>query len=392
MTLTPTQQLIIRRLQRGPATYKEIADELNVSLSTARDHMSELTSLGIGFEERTDGQQKIFELDDTPLNVDRTTPDYSEVTNNKRAKSRTLTEHLQEMEQRLRHLLERSEPAVADGGQTVRDSHEDVVIHRTDAHFGDVVRSEYGDEVFNSGIAEERERVVTDKVMHLVARQNEAGIEYDTAHLLLGGDMVTGENAFPHQQSEIRETLDQQIDLAFEVYMEQVRRLANRFPTVQVVCQPGNHGALEASYSDGANADRLLYMMLDKAIRESNLENVTVVRNDATGFTNFYVRSSRTDYEQGDGWKLHLRHGDDSLEHIGTSAGKRRWYNWLLRHGFDQAYRGHYHEFGWIRYTAMCPRRETLVDKVASRRAGHRGSAPPAGVLDSARIFARWPA
>lgn len=54
--------------------------------------MSELTSLSIDSEERTDGQQKTLELDDTALNVDRTTPDYSEATNDERAKSGLLTE------------------------------------------------------------------------------------------------------------------------------------------------------------------------------------------------------------------------------------------------------------------------------------------------------------
>lgn len=54
-------------------------------------------------------------------------------------------------------LLGASEPAVADGGLPVLDSREDVVIHRTDPHFGDVEHNEFGKEVFNSQIARQRE-------------------------------------------------------------------------------------------------------------------------------------------------------------------------------------------------------------------------------------------
>lgn len=139
--------------------------------------------------------------------------------------------------------------------------------------------------------------------------------------------------------------------------MEQIKRLSSRFPTVQVVCQPGNHGALEASYSDGANADRILYMMLDKAVRQdSSLDNITFIRNDSTAFTNFYTRGNRADYERGGAWKFHLRHGQDSLEHIGTSAGKQRWYNWT-----------------------------------ASKGSGIHDSGLPTRIVDSARNSARWP-
>jgi hypothetical protein len=112
------------------------------------------------------------------------------------------------------------------------------------AHFGDVIHNEFREEVFNSGISEAREQEVTDTVSRLVSRQNEAGIEYDAAHLLLGGDMVTGENIYVNQQADIRENLDEQLDRAFEVYIEQIKRLASDFPALQVVCQPGNHGAL----------------------------------------------------------------------------------------------------------------------------------------------------
>lgn len=350
--LTPTEERILDLLpavETNALSYSGIADSLDCSESTARDHVSALvrSSVGIDVIESPAGKKYFYKSGgvEHPTNDN---PTFQEKTRNKNLKSQEITDHFTELEQRLRRALDASEPAVADGGHPSRDNHEDVVIHRTDTHVGDKLTDEFGNLVFDSEIAARREREVTDRVFEYLDRQEDAGYQYDTAHLLMGGDHVTGEDTYSHQQAEIKETLDDQVDIAYEIYIEHIQRLSERFPAVQVVCQPGNHGALEGKYSDGANADRLLYMMLDKSVRMSGMENVTFIRNDSTRFTNFYVRTDREAYESEvdpDGWKFHLRHGDDSLEHIGTSAGKRRWYNWMLRHEYDQGYRGHYHKF-----------------------------------------------
>jgi len=336
-------------ISNGEATYEDIADGLGVSKSTARDHIKSLRDGGedISSYVNDDGRKVFYYRRNQNDHFRNKTKSYQESTRNKRQKTNRLNDHINDMEARLNDLLERSKPAIADGDVPLGESNEDVVIHRTDAHFGDQVEDEFGNVVFSPEILEEREKYITDKVMRLVERQNEAGVEYDTAHFLLGGDCVTGEHTYANQLGEVVLTLDEQVDMAFEVYMEQIKRLAARFPAVQVVCVPGNHGALEAKYSEGANVDRLLYMMMDEAIRsDPSLDNVTFIRTDSTKFTNFYVRGDKRGYEENDqGWRFHLRHGDDSLEHIGTSAGKKRWYQWLLKHKFDQAYRGHYHKF-----------------------------------------------
>jgi hypothetical protein len=98
------------------------------------------------------------------------------------------------------------------------------------------------------------------------------------------------------------------------------------------VCQPGNHGRIGSG--NPTNADSILYSMLDKVVRASNMDNVTFLQSDRSYYVDFSIRD----------WDAHLRHGHDaSLEHIGTSAGKQRWLSWLVDHGFDVAFRGHYH-------------------------------------------------
>jgi hypothetical protein len=85
------------------------------------------------------------------------------------------------------------------------------VIHRTDTHVGDKLTDEFGNLVFDSEIAERREREVTDRVFEYLDRQEDAGYQYDTAYLLMGGDHVTGEDAYSHQQATIYKILSKKL-------------------------------------------------------------------------------------------------------------------------------------------------------------------------------------
>jgi len=332
------RQQVFTPIQNGGATYAEIADAVGCSQSTARDHVSALKhedGVSIG-ERRIDGAKEFYwraEAEEHPTN--ETAERYTKTTE-KAETTKTLNEKAQAMERRLTALLDETQPAVADGGLVQEPSHEDVVIHATDDHVGDVTEDEFGNVTYDPETWRERRTKTFDTCFDLVSRQRSAGYTFDTLHLLLGGDMVTGEGIYPGQAHNLEMPLDEQVEACAKFYMTQIRRAANEFESVQVVCQSGNHGELRfSSASGGANADRLMYLMLDGMVRQSELDNVTFVRNNSTHFTNFEMRT-----HQG-----HLRHGDDSLEHIGTSSGKRRWFNWRDKHQFDVAYRGHFHKF-----------------------------------------------
>lgn len=324
--LSPKPQAIHDRL---PATVGELSEEFGIRRSTVRDHLSNIDDV-VGLE-------KVDRDGDTEYRPSRDgEPDKTQddsLPPSKQSITKKANRHLIKLERRVAELLEDAEPLDVDvdtGGR------EDVVIHRTDAHIGSVVEDEFGNEVFNEDVAVERERTVTEKTVRLVERQEAAGYEFGTSHLLLGGDLVTGENIFNGQAHDISATVDEQIDIAAELYYEQIQELAELFPAVQVVCQLGNHGEIRGSgMSEAANFDRIIYMMLEKMVRASGLDNVKFLRNDATHFTNFQIRDHNA----------HLRHGHNSLEHIGTSSGKNRWRGWKLKHKFDIAYWGHYHTF-----------------------------------------------
>ncbi len=330
--LTPAQRAVYELL---PANTKEVANELGISESTVRDHLRAINE-EIPIINR-DGVRypatELRTLEAHPTNYNRPANHAS-----KSAQSKAANAHLGELNDRLVRLLDQSLPAVADGGLAYNPSNEDVVIHRSDDHIGAVVEDEFGNVVFDKDIATERVRSVTDSVMNLIDREEKADRKFDTAHLLLGGDTVTGENIYSHQPHEIDLTLDEQIDLACKLYLEQIRRLSARFPSVQVVCQPGNHGELRANgMSQMANADQIVYMMLDLLVRESDMDNVTFIRSGPTGFVNFDMRNGKH--------RGHLRHGQNCPAHIGTPSAQNKWRGWQMQHLYDIAYRGHYHEF-----------------------------------------------
>ena len=357
---TPQQQ-VVSLIDDGGSTYEQIADELDITNSTARDHVSRLRTGGEAIGSvLVDGKKQFYYRKNRGQHPTNNPTSHPESTRNKRQKTKKLKQHYQDLEARLEAGLSNSKPVVADGrGNIVGE--QDAVIHRSDAHFGDYIEGEFGELQYSPEITEQRERYVLEKSIQRLEEQESIGVEFDTIHLLLGGDMVTNEQTYQNQQADIVQDAEEQLDDAYEIYLEYIQRLSDRFPKVQVVCQSGNHGEIDPTYSDKANLDRFLFMFLEKGIGLSDMDNVTFIRGNSTVFTNFRVRNNPDeDQRKADmldldsvrdlaedhrtGHKFHLRHGDQSLEHIGTSSGKERWKNWLNRHKFDQAYRGHYHQ------------------------------------------------
>lgn len=325
--LTPRQSDVLAEL---PSTATEIAIELGIRETTVFDHISALKQKGVPVAIDSDGAY-YERTHEHPTNKVTTVP----YQGHKASITKAANEHLAERADWLNDYLSSTAPAVADGGLVLTPSNEDVVIHRSDDHLGDHVKDEYGNVIFNTDIGCSRINTVTDKTMELIARQEAAGYEFDTAHLLLGGDTVTGEDIYRGQSWHVQETLDGQIDIAVNAYWEQIQRLAAEFDTVQVVGQGGNHGELRFSSGAQSNADDIVYGFLEMLVRESSITNVTFINSHATKFTNFTMR----------GHNAHLRHGQDCLPHIGTPSPQNKWRGWLIQHQFDIAYRGHFHEF-----------------------------------------------
>lgn len=314
-----------------PETTTGLAETMEISRSYVWDIIEQLRRKDVDVRQDSEGRYYVHGEHD-PAEAPSFVTETRSTSEGKAAITRKAKRLLAQMEHSLKQSLSDMEPAVADGGLAYTEGNHDLVIHRTDDHFGERITNQHGDVIFNSEIAQDRVERVFDESLAKAELRRDLGVEFDTAHLLLGGDIVTNEAIYEGQPHDIDETLHDQINRAADVYVTGIKRLSDEFPTVQVVCQPGNHGRIGSG--NPSNADSILYSMIDKVVRESGMDNVTLLQSDRSYYIDFSIRD----------WNAHLRHGHDaSLEHIGTSAGKHRWQSWLIDHGFDVAFRGHYH-------------------------------------------------
>lgn len=340
-TLRQSEQNVLTLLDE-PTSYAEIATTMNISESTARDHVQAIRQAGIPLGEKAGehGTKLLFRSVQTRDALDsyRPTPQTSKAAHTKAKKDILL-----ELQDWLRDDLSGRSALIADDGLTVTESAEDMVVHRSDDHLGAFYEDEFGHTIFDDDIAAERVRRVSERTFALKARQEQAGVNFDTLHLLLGGDGVHGEGIHEDQPWESCLTLVEQIALYVDLYMEFIDRATTEFDSVQVVCQNGNHGELRGDgMSPDANADDVTFMMLEKRCQDRGYTNVTFRAPEGGYFTNFPLRGN--DFSDAT-WRGHLRHGQNSLFHIGTSSGENRWRGWRSKHKFDIAYRGHFHNF-----------------------------------------------
>jgi biotin operon repressor/uncharacterized protein with GYD domain len=347
----------------GGASHQEIADTLGIGNTTARDHVRDLKNEdGVPLGERkVDGVKEFYYLPEAKEHP--TNP--SEPTGELRSKASVTNEAKEQVHELIQYLdrdLNGRAPAMPEDGLSVRDSHEDMVCHRSDDHIGAKYHDEYGNNTFDAELGIQRVRTVSDRVFELKARQEDAGVDFDTLHLVMGGDHLHGAGIHDDQPWECELSIPEQLTIAGDIYMEFIDRASKEFESVQVVCQVGNHGELRGDgYGPDDNVDTAFFMILDRRVRDRGYDNVKFVRSQSSNFTNFRMRrrpeedrdtAEALDVEPHElppdlqsGHRGHLRHGQNSLEHVGTSAGKKRWYAWKDQHKFDIAYRGHYHTF-----------------------------------------------
>lgn len=331
--LTPREHEVFETLPASPA---EVANELGMAESRVRAHVSTLRDkLDVSIPFSEESQRYELPIPDGTQGANQPTnasiKETYLTTQAKQTVTKEYREWAEQAERWFNEILLNTEPAVA---APEPQGSQDVVIHRSDDHIGEHVEDQDGNVIFNPEIAKQCINKVTRRAIEITQRM---GQDVGTVYLLLGGDTVTGENTYKGQAHDITLTLDQQVQMATDEYLKQIRALADRFPRLVVVVQSGNHGDVGSGHtSPQANADRIAYKALDALVRtDPDLDNVTFLQSDTNKYVNFTIR----------GHKAHLRHGQDSLSHIGTSAGKRKWLHWKDRHDYDIGYRGHYHEF-----------------------------------------------
>lgn len=330
--LTSRELFIATKLQQG-TTIEGLVDELDTRPAVLTEHLSQLKRQGwsIYFDESAD--MVAIEGD----NVLRSSEHKGTRT---RKANRYWEMRHNELVREFRGL------ELPDTGFSAEPGNEDWVTHLTDLHAGDLVRTEDGTVIYQTEDIPDVIRYITDQSLSLAKRHN---ADYDDAHLLWGGDMVTGEAIYEGQFEDLDAWIDEQIDILVEPLVQQIKAFAqsDMFDTVQVVSVVGNHGQNRASgTSRQANMDLILYKLVRNVVAQINehgdglLDNVEFKIGQAEAFRNFPMRDGRV--------KGHLRHGQHRKPQADTSARKKEWQATYIDHDFDIAYMGHYHVPGII--------------------------------------------
>jgi len=321
--LTDRQRELIHHL---PADKDTLAEQLGVAGTTAKDHIASLRDNGVNIQ--YDHENGVYALADQQK-VRRVS------TKHTGTKTREANNFVTEVERTILRRLEGSDELIAP--QKPTRGNEDMVLHLTDLHIGDVVEDETGTEVYNTEIAKNAVDTVTEQVLKL--KETMGGIaDFDTLHVLYGGDMITNENIYDGQAFDIESLLVDQMTTAVNSLTKQLKTFSREFETVNVIAQPGNHGKTRASgVSKQANMDLVTYRWIDDRLREASVPNLDFTTSEAKWYRTFGMRGGK--------WTGFLTHGQDAQSHVdATAASSRDWRGWLNEFDFDVGYRGHYHE------------------------------------------------
>jgi len=137
--LTERQRELIHHL---PADKQALSDRLNIAGTTVKDHIAALRDRGV--EIRYDTQNGVYALADQ-AKVRRVS------TKHTGTKTREANNFITEIERTILRRLEGSDDLIAPQNPT--PGNEDMVLHFTDLHIGDVVEDQTGTEIYNTEIA-----------------------------------------------------------------------------------------------------------------------------------------------------------------------------------------------------------------------------------------------
>ena len=200
-----------------------------------------------------------------------------------------------------------------------------------DVHFGDVVKDDRGRTVYDREIAHEAvDRFAEKVVMH---KQHWTG-DFEECQLAILGDIATGTQIYRTQQHDIQDQLAQQIKDGSQALTRLAATLREHFDALKIAAIVGNHGFQDPSAARGSNTDLTCYYWMQDALRREGYDDVEIVLGEHSHHLNVDVR----------GWRMHLRHGQDTKEHIDeTASSKAEWRGWRDKHKYDFGVTAHHH-------------------------------------------------
>lgn len=221
----------------------------------------------------------------------------------------------------------------------------------SDWHYGEVVRMN-GAEVFNQKIADQRIRLLTERIISLCFNHmGKATIDYPGFVLMLGGDMIGGDI---HEELAATNdlTASESIIELKRVLIWAITQIADAFGRVFIPCVVGNHGRTtkkpQFKYRTETSFETVLYVSLMdhfKAIGDSRVHFFIPRDFDAR----FKVAGTRYLLTHGDA--IGTGGGDGIIGAIGPiSRGTFKVRNAEINagDGVDMVVMGHWHQTLWL--------------------------------------------
>lgn len=319
--LSPKQAHVVSLLPVGSA---EIADELGVSRSTAKDHIAALRKKDVTV--KYDQQADVYYLAGENAEKIRRVS-----TKHKATKTREANSLIEAEESVLLRRLKRTEPLAAPKIESPEKQSFVAII--SDTHFGDLVEDEHGNVIYNNEIAHKAVDTFAEKCLYHKEKQSQ-DTEFEDCHLFILGDAATGTGIYEGQVFDVESFLADQVTNATQAFVRLATTLSEGFETLHIHCVLGNHGKQRAAAHRGSNTDLIVYRWLDDALRRDSVDNVSMNIAESTHHLNTEIR----------GWSIHARHGQDGMMHVDkTSRSESDWRGWRDKHQYDLAMRGHYH-------------------------------------------------
>ena len=206
----------------------------------------------------------------------------------------------------------------------------EIVVQLSDMHVGKKTVS------FSTEIAKQRLIRLLHKVHHLIAMYNSTFYKVDKVHVLLGGDLVDGDNLYPGHANFIDNNVYKQVSIVANMLTEFIMNIKTKVPQVEVSHVYGNHGRVSKFTNPKNNWDIMMYLIL-----EGYLRDVPGVKlND--GYEWYYVVESIAG-------NILLTHGDGIMmyQNIPLYGMIQKLMRWNTSIGFHNPYKylmiGHFH-------------------------------------------------
>lgn len=289
--LSPTLKNV-QVLRNEGKTKEEISEILNISESTAKRYLSKVKEYEREYEdtEKDIDIEEISEIENYKAQVKYWKTQYNKVISQSSLESKLIS--------LLDTNLEKY-PYIPLKEKSHSDTTKEILhLNLSDWHIGENVSSEelFGMNEYNIDIIKDRAQNLYNSVCNILSKMQ--GYEYDTIHVNILGDMVSG---IIHEELIANGiNITEQIIFGAEIISDIIFKISQKIPNVVVTGVIGNHGRMKKKpyYKEKYNNfDFILYKFIETKCE--NLKNVS--------FT--FPKSFFAIIENWD-WNLLLMHGD----------------------------------------------------------------------------------